>query len=626
MGFRYNPFTSNLDIVGDGAGVSSWKDPVNNLAALPGVGNTAGDARVTKDTNDIYIWTGSAWQLATGITIGSFSNTANSTGLSVTDASALSLHAADGSNPGAVSTGTQSFSGNKTFNDDVTIQNIDITTGAIDLDGAGTLSIGSVNASTINIGNASATVNFNGTVNNNNVTNLNVTDQLITLNDGGGAGSASGAGFELEENGSATGYVKTSGDRASFILKAPATAGDATITPGSGGITLNQSSHNPVTVVDSNSIDLTLSTQQITADVRRSGSTLAEDASGIKVATAGITDNEVATGISATKIADGSVSNTEFQYLDGVTSAIQTQFTGKANTTLNNLGSTAVNANILPATNNTVGLGSESLLFTNVYVQDVRVNNLILPAVDGSSLSLNTQNDISGSSGSIDITANAVSEATGASPGTITIATGDNFTGEDVGSGDLLIKTGSTAVTATPSGSISILTGDSPDEVTGNIDIFTGTTSAVRGSVRISGSEIDVQNTQVKNAADPTDPQDLVTLNFLETNRALPNTQATLADNTASPTNIPGVPAFTATSVRGFDALVNIYRDGAYETLKLIGATNADGSAWVMSQSGVSVSDTGVTLTITNGGRLQYTTTNTGTDATLTIRAITIGD
>lgn len=38
---------------------------------------------------------------------------------------------------------------------------------------------------------------------------------------------------------------------------------------------------------------------------------------------------DIPTAIPATNIADGSVSNTEFQYLDGVTSAIQTQFTGK---------------------------------------------------------------------------------------------------------------------------------------------------------------------------------------------------------------------------------------------------------------------------------------------------------
>ena len=42
-----------------------------------------------------------------------------------------------------------------------------------------------------------------------------------------------------------------------------------------------------------------------------------------------IASNNIASGIDAAKIADGSVSNTEFQYLDGTTSNIQTQFGGK---------------------------------------------------------------------------------------------------------------------------------------------------------------------------------------------------------------------------------------------------------------------------------------------------------
>jgi hypothetical protein len=40
--------------------------------------------------------------------------------------------------------------------------------------------------------------------------------------------------------------------------------------------------------------------------------------------------SDLPTGIDAAKIANGNVSNTEFQYLDGVTSAIQTQLNGKA--------------------------------------------------------------------------------------------------------------------------------------------------------------------------------------------------------------------------------------------------------------------------------------------------------
>lgn len=49
-----------------------------------------------------------------------------------------------------------------------------------------------------------------------------------------------------------------------------------------------------------------------------------------KIADANVTDAKVASGIDAAKIGAGAVSNTEFSYLDGVTSAIQTQFTAKA--------------------------------------------------------------------------------------------------------------------------------------------------------------------------------------------------------------------------------------------------------------------------------------------------------
>jgi hypothetical protein len=39
----------------------TWKAPVSTVTALPATGNTAGDGRVTLDTNLIYIWSGSAW-------------------------------------------------------------------------------------------------------------------------------------------------------------------------------------------------------------------------------------------------------------------------------------------------------------------------------------------------------------------------------------------------------------------------------------------------------------------------------------------------------------------------------------------------------------------------------------
>ena len=46
--------------------------------------------------------------------------------------------------------------------------------------------------------------------------------------------------------------------------------------------------------------------------------------------TGSVSNTMLGTGIDATKLADGSISNTEFQYLNGVSSAIQTQLDAKA--------------------------------------------------------------------------------------------------------------------------------------------------------------------------------------------------------------------------------------------------------------------------------------------------------
>lgn len=39
----------------------SWQDPVATSADLPAAGNTAGDARVTLDTTQVWLWDGTAW-------------------------------------------------------------------------------------------------------------------------------------------------------------------------------------------------------------------------------------------------------------------------------------------------------------------------------------------------------------------------------------------------------------------------------------------------------------------------------------------------------------------------------------------------------------------------------------
>lgn len=94
--------------------------------------------------------------------------------------------------------------------------------------GADVLNIGTSNADVINYGYAGTTHNMNGTVFNVFTTNLNVTDKIITLNDGGAAGSGGNVGFEIEEGGVATGYFIQNATRNGFDFQASAITGVAT--------------------------------------------------------------------------------------------------------------------------------------------------------------------------------------------------------------------------------------------------------------------------------------------------------------------------------------------------------------------------------------------------------------
>jgi len=250
MAWKFNPISGNLDLVDEGG--SLWLSPVADESSLP-LTDPDGAVRVVLDQSVPYVFdaTGTQWhRLMPVIVAPDASSTAN--GLSITEADtgditnfSLKLHPADGTNPGIITTGTQTIAGNKTLTGNTKADGgIDVTaTGGTD-----TLSIGTANADVINIGRSGATINIQGTTNYENVDQLQVTDPLITINKGGGAGSGANSGIEIEENALITGYAQTSADRNSWILKAPNTAGDATITPGVSGITLNQSSHDPVTL------------------------------------------------------------------------------------------------------------------------------------------------------------------------------------------------------------------------------------------------------------------------------------------------------------------------------------------------------------------------------------------
>jgi hypothetical protein len=76
---------------------------------------------------------------------------------------------------------------------------------SIETGGSDILNLGTQNADIINIGWANATINIQGTLLYQNVEDLHVQDKLIGLNIGGSAGSATGSGFEIEEDAVITG-------------------------------------------------------------------------------------------------------------------------------------------------------------------------------------------------------------------------------------------------------------------------------------------------------------------------------------------------------------------------------------------------------------------------------------
>lgn len=92
-------------------------------------------------------------------------------------------------------------------------------------------------------------------------------------------------------------------------------------------------------------------------------------------------------------------------------------------------------------------------------------------------------------------------------------------------------------------------------------------------------------------------------------------TQFNLLDNQATPQNITG---FSFSTRKAFSAIVVIQRDTTYAKYSLEGV-DKNGS-WEMSQE-FTGDVTGITLSITSGGQIQYTSSNTGNGGTIDFRA-----
>ncbi|MCA1800255.1 MAG: hypothetical protein LC650_03085, partial [Actinobacteria bacterium] len=128
---------------------------VNNVGS---VSFTMYDSVISAGQSNTFVWNGSSWITTVSLsgsvvdTIGTLDSQAKSADGGAINSNGLFFQTADGSNPGLVSTGTQSFAGDKTFNDDVTVS------GDSTLNGNVSVSADTDSLATFQVQNAASTV------------------------------------------------------------------------------------------------------------------------------------------------------------------------------------------------------------------------------------------------------------------------------------------------------------------------------------------------------------------------------------------------------------------------------------------------------------------------------------
>jgi hypothetical protein len=326
-------------------------------------------------------------------------------------------------------------------------------------------------------------------------------------------------------------------------------------------------------------------------------------------------DIKVGAAIDAAKIADGSVSNTEFQYLSAVTSDIQTQFTNKVSAS----GGTLTNGSIitpvrLDAKQDTlVNLQTYALTATNgqiVYATDEKqmfqVVDTELVAIGGADvikltagenlalrdlvyISTGTGNDSGRTAGQL-YKADASNDDRAEVVGFVSKAANVGGLAEIQLSGILKGFSGLTA------GRMYYASSSSPGAITLTPPSANGSWVIAVG-IALSATQIDINPVPSASAIYVVDG----------------DTTFTIANNQAT-TDVTGL-LFDGISTRGFIIDYSIYRqtDTASSALaqvgQLRGVYNTQSGAWFMSDD-YSGQNAGVTFSILSSGQLRYSSTN----------------
>lgn len=279
------------------------------------------------------------------------------------------------------------------------------------------------------------------------------------------------------------------------------------------------------------------------------------------ITTSNLTVSRALTSDVSGKVAVSAVTSTELGYLSGTTSAVQTQLGNKADTTLGNLASVAINASLLPATSSSINLGSTTKLWNDVFVNNAIKNLNDIKVVDIGLFTLTDSSDVS----SLRFNTRLLIDAGGVNA----------------------LKYATRELTNT-----------------------SGTTV-----LDWSGTDVSLNTRKLTSVVDPSLAQDAATKNYVDTTTVpsvagdIPHTSFSVTNNQSSAADVTGF-TFSNATVRSFKAQISAYINATsslYETFDIIGIQK--GASWEMSVQSTGDSS-GILFTITSAGQMQYTSSN----------------